>query len=103
MAFALSFSFSASILLLAFNIMSSLRFCNNACRSVLFWLHAGDFPLTGASPSSAGVDTEAASFSERLYRVIRSVYCFGVLADGDAPEVVAAGAGGALERDVEAA
>lgn len=82
--------------------MSSLRFCNNACLSALFWLHAGDFPLADVSPSSTDVDAEAASFSERLYRVIRSGYCFDVLADIDAPAAAAAPGAGALRRGVEA-
>jgi hypothetical protein len=89
----------ASIFLLAARIISSLLFCNNACRSPLFELQACFcFPLISDSPSDDSCRLpSSANFDFRLYRVMRSG-CNGfadvVVEDGDACDEAWTGRGG---------
>jgi hypothetical protein len=89
----------ASIFLRAARIISSLLFCNNACRSPLFELQACCcFPVLSDTASGDSCRlASSANFAFRLYRVMRSG-CNGfvevVVEDADACDEAWTGRGG---------
>ncbi len=94
----------ANIFLLAARIISSLLFCNKACLSLLFWLHAccllpGVLVVLALSEPDASESASALAILEtRLYRVMRSGWLGFVTAGlelpDDAPVDAGTGRGG---------